>query len=331
LSSDARVQTPDVFSITAQRPARCGAALRRLHRVASPARIGVLLRLFDRLQLLRRQRAQLRLLTRLARLFTPDVADQVAALAHTDPEAALEVFVREFEREYFELDETVCEQGFEVWADIAGESIPIVVRGTDRCNGIDPLGCRPGYAMQWALIQDVFNGERSQLIAEVAQVFGEALADRLAAADPPAHQTLCQRLARSPYRGVVSFSRWTLGDTANSILFLHAHHANELIIPWTRRGISRAARLIRTANDFEAPALALARWLERAPVEHGPLLVDAVLGGTDGGDWSRTAIRPCGSCGFPPIVDTWQEANSRRLLDEAPHRTTSTPTGSTRY
>src|SRR5438876_10159160 len=56
-------------------------------------------------------------------------------------------------------------------------------------NGIDPLGSRPGYALQWALIQDVFNGdERSEVIAEVAEAFGEALASRLEAAEPPAHQ-----------------------------------------------------------------------------------------------------------------------------------------------
>jgi hypothetical protein len=93
-----------------------------------------------------------------------------------------------------------------------------VVRGTDRCNGILPLGYRPGYTLQWALIEDVFNVERSQLIDEAAQVFGETLADRVAAADPPVHQTLYRRLARSPYRGVVSFSRWPLGDTANDII-----------------------------------------------------------------------------------------------------------------
>ena len=44
------------------------------------------------------------------------------------------------------------------------------MRGTDRCNGIEPLGSRPGYALQWALIQEVFNGdERSEVIAEVAE------------------------------------------------------------------------------------------------------------------------------------------------------------------
>jgi len=63
----------------------------------------------------------------------------------------------------------------------------------------------------------VFNDdERPQLIAEVTETFGEGLADRLEATDPPAHQVLCRRLARSPYVGVVAFSRWALGDTPNN-------------------------------------------------------------------------------------------------------------------
>jgi len=271
---------------------------------------------FGRLQQVREQRTQLRVLVRRARLFTPDVADKVATLARSNPDAALEAFVSTFQREHFELDEAICEQGFDFWAHAAMESIPLLVRGTDRCNGIDPLGYRPGYALQWALIQDVFNDdERSQLIAEVTETFGEALADRLEATDPPAHHVLCRRLARSPYVGVVAFSRWALGDTPNNdILHLHAHHADELAIPWTRTGVARAARLVRKADDFQAPMLALARWLEHAPAEHGPLLVDAVIGRQDAAAWSRSAIQPCGACGFPPDVRSTQEATSHHLL-----------------
>jgi hypothetical protein len=95
----------------------------------------------------------------------------------------------------------------------------VLLRGTDRCNGIDTQGYRPGYALQWALVQDVFYGdERSQLVAEVAETFGEALADRLEAIDPPAHEVLCRRLTRSPYAGVVAFSRWALGDVSNPVI-----------------------------------------------------------------------------------------------------------------
>ena len=50
---------------------------------------------------------------------------------------------------------------------------------------MDCLRCRPGYALQWALIEDVFNGgERSEVMAEVAETFGAELASRLEAADP---------------------------------------------------------------------------------------------------------------------------------------------------
>jgi len=200
-------------------------ALRRLRCATAPARTGALLRLCGRLQQVREQRTQLRVLVRRARLFTPDVADKVATLARSNPDGALEVFVSAFQREHFELDEAVCDQGFDVWADVAAESIPLLVRGTDRCNGIEPLGYRPGYALQWALIQDVFNDdERSQVIAEVAQTFGKALADRLATVDPPAHHILCRRLARTPYVGLVAFSRWALGDVPND---------NEIIWTWT--------------------------------------------------------------------------------------------------
>jgi hypothetical protein len=171
---------------------------------------------FGRLQQLREQTTQLRVLVRRARLFTPDVADKVATLARSNPDCALEAFVSAFQREHFELDEDICEQGFDFWADAAAESIPLLVRGTDRCNGIEPLGYRPGYALQWALIQDVFNDdERSQVIAKVAQSFGKALAHRLAAVDPPAHHILCRRLTQTPYVGVVAFSRWALGDISS--------------------------------------------------------------------------------------------------------------------
>jgi hypothetical protein len=154
-----------------------------------------------------------------ARRFTPNSADKVATLARSNPDAALEAFVSAFQREHFELDEAICEQGFEVWAEVGAESLPLLMRGTDRCNGIDPLGSRPGYALQWALIQDVFNGdERAQVIAEVAETFGEALAGRLEAAEPPAHQLLCHRLARSPYFGMLAFSSWALGDVRNPLI-----------------------------------------------------------------------------------------------------------------
>ncbi|MDQ6672345.1 MAG: hypothetical protein M3069_16635 [Chloroflexota bacterium] len=273
------------------------------------------MRLFGRLQQVREQRTQLRVLVRRARLFTPDVADKVATLARSNPDGALEVFVSAFQREHFELDEAVCDQGFDVWADVTAESLPLLMRGTDRCNGIDPLGSRPGYALQWALIQNVFDGdERAQVIAEVAETFGEELAGRLEAADPPPHEVLCQRLARSRYVGMLAFSSWALGDVRNPLLFLHSHHADELVLPWTRRGVARAARLIHDADDFQAPMLALARWLEHAPAEHGPLLVDAVMGRRDADDWSRSAIRPCRACGFPPAVHRWQEAASQHLL-----------------
>jgi hypothetical protein len=316
VNSAACAPAPDVFSIRAQRPATLGWALRRLRCATAPARTGALLRLFGRLQQVREQRTQLRVLVRRARRFTPTAADKVATLARSNPDAALETFVSAFQREHFELDEAICEQGFEVWAEVGAKSIPILLRGTDRCNGIEPMGCRPGFALLWALIEDVFNGdERSELIAEVAETFGAVLASRLEAADPPAHQILCRRLARSPYLGVVAFSRWALGDISNNpVLFYHQHHADELVLPWTRRGVAHAAKLIREADDFQAPMLALARWLEHAPAEHGPLLVDAVLGPQDVDAWSRSAIQPCGPCGFPPDVHSGREATSRHLL-----------------
>jgi hypothetical protein len=201
------------------------------------------------------------------------------------------------------------------------DALPLQVRGTDRCNGIDPRGYRPGYALQWALLEDVFNGdERSEVIAEVAAVFGNALADRLAVANPPPHRTLCRRLGRSPFLGIVAFSRWALGDVSNPVLFHHAHHADELRIPWTGRGLARAARLIRRADDFEAPILALARWLENAPRRHGPVLVDAVLGDEHAPSWISKAVRPCEGCGYPPVVRRWEDAVSDYLFPETAHR-----------
>ena len=72
------------------------------------------------------------------------------------------------------------------------------------------VGSRPGYALQWALIQDVFNGdERADVIAEVAETFGDALSRRLEAADPPTHEILSRRLARSPYADRTSSSQAT--------------------------------------------------------------------------------------------------------------------------
>ena len=217
MSSDACAPAPDVFSISAQRPATLGWALRRLRSATRPPSTRALLRVFGRLQQVREQRTQLRVLVRRARMFTPDVADRVATLARSNPDGALEVFVTSFQRAHFELDSDMCEQGFDFWADTAAESIPLLVRGTDRCNGIEPLGYRPGYALQWALIQDVFNDdERSQVIAEVAHTFGKALAHRLAAVDPPAHHILCRRLARTRYIGLVAFSRCWLSHLSPS-------------------------------------------------------------------------------------------------------------------
>jgi hypothetical protein len=100
----------------------------------------------------------------------------------------------------------------------------------------------------------------------------------------------------------------------NPLLFHHAHHADELLIPWTGRGVARAARLVGAADDFQAPALALARWLGHSPIEHAPLLADAVLGRPDASAWTRAAIQPYPACGFPPVVRTHEEAVNRFLL-----------------
>ena len=60
----------------------------------------------------------------------------------------------------------------------------------------------------------MFNGdERPQVIAEVAETFWEALAGRLEAAEPPPHEVLCQRLARSRYIGMLAFSSWALATS----------------------------------------------------------------------------------------------------------------------
>ena len=112
---------------------------------------------------------------------------------------------------------------------------------------------------------------------------------------------------------MLAFSCWALGDVRNPLLFYHQHHADELLLPWTRRGVARATKLIREADDFQAPMFALAGWLEHAPAEHGPLLVDAVMGRQDAASWSRSAIQPCAACGFPPDVNNGQEASSQHL------------------
>jgi hypothetical protein len=106
----------------------------------------------------------------------------------------------------------------------------------------------------------------------------------------------------------------------NPILYYHAHHADELRIPWTARGVRRAARLVRAADDFQAPMFALARWLESAPAEHGRRLIDAVIGLKHPQHWTRAAIRPCEDCGFPVQVENWHEAISEDLLARAAHR-----------
>jgi hypothetical protein len=116
--------------------------------------------------------------------------------------------------------------------------------------------------------------------------------------------------------GLYLFSCWALGDVRNPLLLYHSHHASELLIPWTRRGVTRAARLVRQADNFQAPALALARWLELAPSVHGALLADAALGRSDAPGWTRASIRPCSDCGFPPMVRTHDEAISRFLFPE---------------
>ncbi len=296
MSSAACVPAPDDSAPAAHHPPTLGWALRRVRHALAPPSTRALLALFERLRLQRQYAAELRLLVRRARLFTPTVAGKVASLAGSKPDVALETFVSAFVRDHFELDEAVFGDGFELWAESATESVPLLLRGTDR----------------------VFYGdERSQLVAEIAETFGEALADRLEAIDPPPHAVLCRRLTRSPYAGVVAFSRWALGDVSNPVLFFHQHHADELVLPWTRRGVARAARLVREADDFQAPTLALARWLEHAPVEHGPLLVDAVLGRQDAKAWSPRAIRPCHACGFPPTARKWQDATGRHLLLDA--------------
>lgn len=316
-SCAACAQASDRHTPCAQPPPASGGALRILRVSAVPPRTGALLRLFPRLLQAHEYRAQLNVLVRRARLFTPDVASEVAILARSNPDAALATFVSAFERQHFELDETVCEQGFEFWVDAASTFIPMLMRGTDRCNGIEPLGYRPGYALMWTLVEDVFFGdERAAVIAEVAEAFGEQLAQRLEATNPPEHAVLRHRVARTPYVGLYRFSRWALGDVTSPLLLYHSHHAEELQLPWTRRGVARASRLVRQADNFEAPALALARWLEWAPRVHGPLLADAVLGRVEAPDWTRASVQPCSACGFPPTIRTHDEAISRFALPD---------------
>ena len=296
--------------------------LRHLRAACTPPRASSALGVFETLRIRRTYPAELRALISRARRFTPDVADRVATLARMHPDAALETFATAFQRQHFELDESAFDQGFELWAEGDSHVIPILMRGTDRCNGIEPLGDRPGYMLQWALIQDVFVGdERDAVLAEVADAFGPALAARLEFVQPPPHQLLYRRLARSPYRGMVAFSRWALGDVAfNPVLYYHAHHADELRIPWTARGVRRAARLVRAADDFQATMFTLARWLESAPREHGRRLVDAVIGLKHQQHWTSAAIRPCERCGFPPQVENWQQAIAEDLLSQVAHR-----------
>jgi hypothetical protein len=96
------------------------------------------MRLFPRLLQVRQQRAQLRVLVRRGRRFTPGVAADVAALARSDPDAALATFVSASQREHFELDEAVCEKGFDFWVDAAAEFIPLLMRSTDYPVHLDP-------------------------------------------------------------------------------------------------------------------------------------------------------------------------------------------------
>ena len=113
----------------------------------------------------------------------------------------------------------MCEQGFDFWVDAASEFIPMLMRGTDRCNGIEPLGYRPGFTLMWALIENVFYGdERAAVVAEVAEAFGDELANRLEGTDPPEHFALRRRLVRTPYVGLYLFSRWALGDVRNPLI-----------------------------------------------------------------------------------------------------------------
>jgi hypothetical protein len=197
----------------AQRPALQSWTRRHVRGTHTPQQASSVLRLFESLRLRRKCAAELSALVARARRFTPGVADRVATLARINPDAALETFVSAFQQRHFELDESVVDQGFEFWAEENADFIPVLMRGTDRCNGIERLGYRPGYTLQWALIQDAFFAdERSEVIAEVADAFGPEIADRLASVQPPEHHVLCRRLNRSPYRGIVAFSRWALGD-----------------------------------------------------------------------------------------------------------------------
>ena len=183
-------------------------ALRHVGAACTPPRASSALRVFETLRVRRTYPAELRALVSRARRLTPDIADRVVTLARMHPDAALETFAAAFQQRHFELDESAFDEGFEMWAEGSSDLIPVLMRGTDRCNGVEPLGDRPGYTLQWALIEDVFLAdERAAVLAEVTDAFGAALADRLESLQPPPHQLLCRRLARSPYRGVVSFSR----------------------------------------------------------------------------------------------------------------------------
>jgi hypothetical protein len=169
----------------AQRPALQSWTLRQVGATHTPQRASSVLRFFESLGLRRKYPAEVRALVARARRFTPGVADRVATLARINPDAALETFVSAFQQRHFELDESVVDQGFEFWAEGNADFIPVLMRGTDRCNGIERLGYRPGYTLQWALIQDVFYAdERPEVIAEVADALGSDIADRLASVRP---------------------------------------------------------------------------------------------------------------------------------------------------
>jgi hypothetical protein len=204
----------------AQRPPLQGWAQHHVSAACCPPRARSVLQFFDSLRVRRKCRRELRALVARAPTFTPEVSQRVAWLAQINPDAALETFVSAFQRRYCELEESAFDQGFEFWTEGAIDFIPVLMRGTDRCNGIEPTGYRPGYALQWALIQDVFyGGERTAVIGEVADTFGPELAHRLESVEPPQHQVLCRRLARCPYRGILAFSRWVLGDVVNPIIW----------------------------------------------------------------------------------------------------------------
>src|SRR5207237_9517614 len=116
-------------SLAAQRPPTLGWRC-VVSAVPAVRRAGVLFRLFERIRLQGEYPRELRLLARRARVFTPTVADKVAVLARSNPDAAIEAFVSAFQRQHFELDESAFDQGFEFWAAVATDFIPRLRRGT---------------------------------------------------------------------------------------------------------------------------------------------------------------------------------------------------------